>query len=121
MIPSIAPNAPYNGDDFYCDKALSGEQSVEKVVETDTVLAFKHTRPYWPVHIVVIPKQHISSLLILENPTHQLILMEMVQVIQQVAQQVIAEHGAAGVLTNLGNYQDSKHLHWHVHFGQPLR
>jgi len=25
------------------------------------------------------------------------------------------------VLTNLGAYQDSKHLHFHVNFGEPLR
>jgi histidine triad (HIT) family protein len=24
------------------------------------------------------------------------------------------------VLTNLGDYQDSKHLHFHVNFGQPV-
>ena len=30
-------------------------------------------------------------------------------------------HGAAAVLTNLGSYQDSKHLHVHVHSGAQLR
>ena len=25
------------------------------------------------------------------------------------------------VLTNLGEYQESKHLHWHVCAGEPLR
>ena len=24
-------------------------------------------------------------------------------------------------LTNLGDYQDSKHLHFHINFGDPLR
>jgi histidine triad (HIT) family protein len=37
-----------------------------------------------------------------------------------VAAQVTAEHGAARVLTNLGGYQDSKHLHFHVSSGEPL-
>ena len=35
--------------------------------------------------------------------------------------QVVAEHGGARVLTNLGCYQDSKHLHFHINFGAPLR
>jgi len=30
---------------------------------------------------------------------------------------VLDEHGACRVLTNLGKYQDSKHLHWHVSSG----
>lgn len=38
-------------------------------------------------------------------------------VVQSVASAVEREHGAAAVLTNLGAYQDSKHLHIHVHSG----
>ena len=41
-------------------------------------------------------------------------------VIKEVARQVVAEHGACRVLTNLGAYQDSKHLHWHVSAGEVL-
>ena len=32
------------------------------VRETEQVLAYHHTRPNWPVHIVVIPKRHVPSL-----------------------------------------------------------
>ena len=35
-------------DDFYCDEALSGNTPIEVVAETDDVLAFRHTRPFWP-------------------------------------------------------------------------
>ena len=105
--------------DFYCEEVLSGRTPVTKVLETENVLAYHHTRPFWPVHIVVIPKRHIGSLLALELDDP--VLAEMVSVIQQVARQVVAEHGACRVLTNLGEYQDSKHLHWHVCSGEPLR
>ena len=33
---------------------------------------------------------------------------------ERLARDVLAEQGACRVLTNLGRYQDSKHLHWHV-------
>jgi histidine triad (HIT) family protein len=39
-------------DDFYCDEALSGRTPVDVVAETDAVLACRHTRPFWPLHIV---------------------------------------------------------------------
>jgi histidine triad (HIT) family protein len=107
-------------DDFYCDEVLSGRTAVNKVHETPNVLAYHHTRPFWPVHIVVIPKRHISSLLTLEESDAPL-LLELLNVIRQVAQHVVDEHGACRVLTNLGEYQDSKHLHWHVCTGEPLR
>jgi histidine triad (HIT) family protein len=107
-------------NDFYCDEALSGRTPVRKVMETDNVLAFHHTRPFYPVHVVVIPKRHIGSLLTLEKEDDNL-LLELIGVVRQVASQIVLEHGACRVLTNLGEYQDSKHLHWHVAFGQPLR
>jgi histidine triad (HIT) family protein len=105
--------------DFYCEEVLTGRTAVERVLETENVLAYHHTRPFWPVHIVVIPKRHIGSLLTLG--AGDVLLAEMVSVIQQVAAQVVAERGACRVLTNLGEYQESKHLHWHVCAGEPLR
>jgi histidine triad (HIT) family protein len=106
-------------DDFYCDEVLSGKTEVKVVRETDNVLAYHHTRPFWPVHIVVIPKRHVSSLLTLEVSDAPL-LLELIEVVREVAQQVVTDHDACRVLTNLGNYQDSKHLHWHVSAGEPI-
>jgi histidine triad (HIT) family protein len=106
-------------EDFYCEEVLSGRTAVEKVIETENVLAYHHTRPFWPVHIVAIPKKHISSLLTLE-PADNGLLIELMEVIKKVASQVTEEHGACRVITNLGQYQDSKHLHFHIVHGEPL-
>ncbi len=113
------PSAAYAGTDFYCDQVLSGRTAVVTVHETAGVLAFQHTRPHWPVHIVVIPKQHIASLLDISSDTT--LLQELLAVVQQVAAEVVANHGGCHVVTNLGTYQDSKHLHWHIGAGEPLR
>jgi histidine triad (HIT) family protein len=104
-------------EDFYCEEVLSGKTQVEKVFETENVLAYHHTRPFWETHIVVIPKTHVDSLLTVENE----LLMELMDVVRKVAKDVLAEKGAARVLTNLGEYQDSKHLHFHVSSGKPIR
>jgi histidine triad (HIT) family protein len=106
--------------DFYCDQALSGLTPIDVVVETDEVLAFRHTRPFWPVHIVVIPKKHIPSLIDL-GETDEALLHKVLAVVRRVADNVVREYGACRVLTNLGKYQDSKHLHFHVNSGEPLR
>ena len=105
-------------NDFYCDEALSGKTAISIVHETDEVLAFHHTRPYWPVHIVVIPKQHIPSLVDLGEHSMDTV-HKVLEVVRLVAAKVSEEHGAARVLTNLGEYQDSKHLHFHVNYGDP--
>ena len=106
--------------DFYCDEVLSGNTTVQIVAETDRVLAYHHTRPYWPAHIVVIPKPHVPPLTDLGSASDEL-LHEILAVVREVAGTVEQDHGKARVLTNLGEYQDSKHLHFHVNSGDPLR
>ena len=106
-------------NDFYCDEVLSGKTPVEKVFETENVLAYHHTRPFWETHIVVIPKRHVGSLLTLDKTDNDL-LVELFDMIKKVAAKVVEEKGAARVLTNLGDYQDSKHLHFHVYSGKRL-
>ena len=106
--------------DFYCDEVLSGKTAVEKVAETDNVLAYHHTRPFFETHIVVIPKRHIASILSLEDSDKEL-FFELFETIKTVAAQVTKARGAARVLTNLGDYQESKHLHFHVCYGKQTR
>ena len=107
-------------EDFYCDEVLSGKTTVQKVMETENVLAYYHTRPSYPVHIVAIPKKHIPSLITLEDEDNEL-FVELFGVIKKVAAMVTEENGACRVITNIGNYQDSKHLHWHIVYGASLR
>ena len=112
--------AAYSGDDYYCDVALADIAALDVVVETPTVLAYHHTRPFWPVHVVVVPKRHLDSLTTLTTADEQDV-RDLFAVVRHVARDVEREHGAAAVLTNLGRYQDSKHLHVHVSSGEPLR
>lgn len=104
------------GNDFYCEQVFSGLIAVDVVAESDSVLAYWHTRPHWPVHIVVASKKHVPSLLECDDT----LLLSILSVVRDVASNVVAEHGAARVVTNLGDYQESKHLHWHVGSGEIL-
>jgi histidine triad (HIT) family protein len=107
----------YFGNDIYCDLIIPRRVEISVVKETENVLAFHHTKPFWPVHIVVTPKQHVASLLELEGSLAE----ELLGVIKQVASDVTGREGSAQVVTNLGEYQDSKHLHVHVASGEKLR
>jgi histidine triad (HIT) family protein len=98
--------------DFYCDRVLNGIERVDVVHEDTEVVAYNHTRPFFSLaHVVVVPKRHVSSLL---DPDADEVLGGLLSVVRSVAEEVLRAHGAARVLTNLGEYQDSKHLHWHV-------
>jgi len=109
----------YAGDDFYCDVALPDIAALDVVYDGPEVLAFHHTRPYRQVHIVVAPKRHVASLTTLAADDEPL-ARELLAAVVHVAAGVEAEHGAATVLTNLGAYQDSKHLHIHVLSGDRI-
>ena len=91
----------YTGNDFYCDVALKDTSSLKKEYESKDVLAFHHTRPYWPVHIVVVPKKHIPSFTNREKEDDA-IITEMIQVIKSIAKGIEDEWGAVRILTNLG-------------------
>ena len=106
--------------DFYCDQVLSGVTPVQRIVETEHVLAFHHTHPYWPVHIVIIPKRHIASLAALE-PDDSLVVYEMLTLAGQLCRRVTEEHGGCRLSTNCGDYQTTAHLHFYIHSGQRLR
>ena len=49
-------------DCIFC-KIIKGEVPSEKVYEDESVLAFKDIEPAAPIHVLVIPKKHIKSLL----------------------------------------------------------
>jgi histidine triad (HIT) family protein len=106
----------HTGDDFYGDVALPSAVDLQVRHEDEWILAFHHTRPYWQEHVVVVPKRHVAALSTLGAEVTDLVTRVLVD-LEQVAGALEQRHGAASVVTNLGAYQDSKHLHVHLHSG----
>lgn len=106
--------------DFYCEKILGGQLDIAVYFESEYALAFKHSNPIWEHHIVLLPKRHIESLIDLEEADNDL-LLELMRIARKIAGDFIASYGACRVYTNLGDYQSSKHLHWHIGCGRQLR
>ncbi|WP_275440381.1 HIT domain-containing protein [Paenibacillus sp. ACRRY] len=104
--------------DFYCEEVLSGRTEVEIVMETDNVLAYHHTQPSYEHHIMVIPKVHISSFISEEETNDDELILGILRVIKKISADMVERTGASKIVTNLGSYQDSKHLHWHVISGE---
>jgi histidine triad (HIT) family protein len=107
---------PYSGHDFYCDVAFPYVSQLRVEHDDDWVLAFLHTRPSWAHHVVVVPRKHIGSLTTV-GPEDEESVRRLLQVVQELAGVVERRDGEAAVVTNLGRYQDSKHLHVHIHSG----
>ena len=68
---------------IFC-KIVAGEIPSAKVYEDDQVLAFKDIEAQAPVHILVIPKKHIGSILEVKQEDAQL-MTHIFEVIQKIA------------------------------------
>jgi histidine triad (HIT) family protein len=106
----------YTGNDIYCDRIIPRTVEVDVIKETEDVLAFHHTRPHWATHIIVIPKKHIPSLIDLATDSSG-IATELLDTVAEIAKTVEKEEGGCTIFTTIGDNQQSKHLHIHIHNG----
>ncbi len=92
------------------------------VYETDRVLAFRDIGPQAPTHVLVIPKEHISSL---DDVTDEqgALLGDIVLAARDVARaEGIADAGFRAVINTGGDGgQTVPHLHLHVLGGRGMR
>lgn len=107
-------------DCLFC-KIINKEISSTIVYEDELVIAFKDIHPVAPVHILVIPKKHISSLNELEEQDEALV-GKIYTVINKIAKQEDISEKGFRVIVNCGEDggQEVKHLHFHLLGGKKL-
>lgn len=108
-------------DDCIFCKIIKKEIPSKIVYEDEKIIAFKDINPVAPVHVLFIPKKHISSLLDLTQEDKD-VISEIYLNINKIAKQLgIAENGFR-VIVNCGEDggQEVKHLHFHLIGGKNL-
>ena len=98
---------------IFC-KIVAGEIPAKKAYEDDEMLAFHDIAPWAPVHLLVIPKEHIASFYDVGGG-HTAMLGR----IMALAPRLMREHGVTNgfrTLVNTGpdGRQEVAHLHVHV-------
>ncbi len=105
---------------LFC-KIIKGDINSEKVFENDYILAFKDIHPVAPVHILVIPKIHISDM---NNITYENIeyIKQIYIAIKEVAKICNVYDSGYRVICNCGEDggQLINHLHFHLLGGKHL-
>lgn len=106
-------------DCLFC-KIIEGAIPSKKAYEDDMCLAFYDIAPQTPVHILVIPKLHISSADEV-NADNSKYVGHIFEVIPKIAEAAGLTNGYR-VITNCGDdaCQSVKHLHFHVMGGRKL-
>lgn len=107
-------------DCLFC-KMINGDIAPDKVYEDDSVLAFRDINPQASTHVLVVPKQHISTLNDLQ-PEYAETVGKMFLAAKQIAQEEgIAEAGYRTVMNcNRDAGQTVFHIHLHVLGGRPM-
>lgn len=106
-------------DCIFC-KIIDGSIPSNKVYEDDKILAFYDIEPQAPVHIVIIPKQHIASANELTEENSK-VVAHIFSVVPIIAKQLNLENGYR-VVNNCGpdGGQTVFHLHFHLLGGKKL-
>ncbi|MBI4866073.1 MAG: histidine triad nucleotide-binding protein [Candidatus Wallbacteria bacterium] len=108
-------------DCIFC-KIVAGQIPSDKVLETDDLIAFRDINPQAPVHVLIIPKRHVASVMDLAEQDAAL-LARLVDGAQQVARQHRLDATGFRLLTNHGAQagQSVFHLHFHLLGGRAMR
>lgn len=107
-------------DCLFC-KIIKGEIPCNKVYEDEEILAFHDINPAAPIHILVIPKKHITSLAYLKEEDEK-IVGRIYTVINEIAEKNGFKEEGYRVIVNCGKNggQEVMHLHFHLLAGKPL-
>lgn len=100
-------------DCIFC-KIVSGDIPSNKVYEDDKVMAFYDLDPKAPVHILIIPKQHIKSVAEVDK-SNASVVGHIFEVAAKLAKEQNLENGFR-VVSNAGESagQTVEHLHFHL-------
>jgi len=108
-------------DCIFC-KIIRGDIPCRKVYEDDKILAFDDINPMAPVHVIIIPKKHVATLLDIEAENIT-VTGDLILAAQKVAKiKGVAEKGFRVVINcNAEGGQVVFHLHMHVLGGRKLQ
>lgn len=122
MADSAAPASPPDpaeANPTIFGRILRGEIPCDQVYADERCLAFRDVHPQAPVHILVIPREHLVSLAE-ASPEHAALLGHLLLVAAQVARQEGLEGFRTVINSGAEAGQTVFHLHVHVLGGRPL-
>lgn len=104
-------------DCIFC-KIANGEIPTTKIYEDDYVLAFNDLEPQAPNHVLIIPKQHISSADEI-NETNSMLIAKCFEAVAKLSKELNLD-GGYRVVNNCGDLggQSVKHIHFHLMGGR---
>lgn len=106
---------------IFC-KIAAGEIIANIVYQDGNVVAFRDTNPQAPVHILVIPREHIPSLTQLQ-PSQSPLMGELVETAVMLAEREGVDQSGYRLVLNAGKDagQAVEHIHLHLVGGRAMQ
>lgn len=96
-------------------KIIRGEKSADFLYQDESLVVFKDIRPHAPVHLLIVPKEHIHSLNDLKEKDKDTLFKMIMKAKEMAKEQAIAESGYRLVFNvERGGGQVIFHLHLHL-------
>lgn len=107
-------------DCLFC-KILNGDIPADIVYESDTAIAFRDINPQAPMHVLIIPREHISTINDIE-PEKQQLVGSLFSAAKEIAvNEGVQEDGYRVVMNcNEGAGQTVFHIHLHLLGGRHM-
>ncbi|HXV79162.1 MAG TPA: histidine triad nucleotide-binding protein [Candidatus Binatia bacterium] len=108
-------------DCLFCD-IVEGRVKGDIVYRDESVVAFKDIRPQAPVHILVVPRKHVATMLDLEGGDSAVVGQIFLVIARLAREQGIADRGFRVVVNSGADAGQSVfHVHFHLLGGRPFR
>jgi histidine triad (HIT) family protein len=86
---------------------------LNRLYDSNTLLAFFHPQPAYPLHILIVPKQPIADMLSLQEK-HSELLFECFSTAQKLVKKFELQSNGYRLIVNGGDYQDIPQIHFHL-------
>ena len=90
---------------------MSDLMPVNKIYETDLIIAFDHPRPAHTTHILIVPKTNVESFVELRDKDIQ---HEIISSAQYLVEHLGLTETGYRLIVNGGEYQEVKQVHFHL-------
>ena len=98
---------------IFC-RIVSGQIPSTRIYEDHQIIVFKDIHPKAPVHLLLVPREHVESL-ITAGPQHEALVGKMLVLAPRLAREQGSTDGFRVVINNgPGGGQEVFHLHMHV-------
>lgn len=102
-----------NSDCIFC-RIISGKSPAKFVYKDNDLVAFHDLKPDAPVHVLIVPVEHIESVNTLEE-RHCAVVSKMILKAKEIAEELCIKESGYKLVINVGRGAGQVVFHLHIH------